>query len=184
MNSVEFQAPGIKVKAPIIVAIVASIGTIIVAGMTTFFPASTSSQTSSKISDSIKKEISVALTEFDQQLKEIQVVKLRVAELSSIPKEVKVSSELNNLSEKLTNIDNRLINLEQYLLASPDKALGLPLISKEVDNLASSVKSERVNTQTEIARIYDQNKWFIGLMFTMAISVLGLAISSLFQSKK
>jgi hypothetical protein len=151
MSSVQIEAAGIKVKAPIIVAIIASIGTIIVAGMSAFFQGATESQ---------------------------------VDKLSVLPEEVKVLVEIKKISEQLSRVDKRLFDLERYLLASPDKALALPLISKEVENLSSSVKSERVNTQTEIARIYDQNKWFIGLMFTMAISVLGLAISNLFQGKK
>jgi hypothetical protein len=36
----------------------------------------------------------------------------------------------------------------------------------------------------QIDRIYDLNKWFIGLMFTMAIGLIGLAISNFMQAQK
>ena len=54
MASVESEAAGIKVRAPIIVAIIASIGTIIVAGMSAFFQGTSDSQSALKIEDSIK----------------------------------------------------------------------------------------------------------------------------------
>lgn len=50
------------------------------------------------------------------------------------------------------------------------------------------VSSFRLLKQQEFARIgidrmYDQNKWFIGLIFTIALSVLGMSASNFFNKK-
>ena len=137
-----------------------------------------------KLEKSVREELSVAIKGLEVQLKGIDAINQRVDKLTSLPEDTKVAAQLEQLNTSIENIESRLHSLEKYLLESPDKALALPLLSKEIDSLKTNYKSERVDTDAEIARIYDQNKWFIGLMFTMAISVLGLAISNLFQGKK
>jgi len=53
-----------------------------------------------------------------------------------------------------------------------------------MENLRLSYKSDLIATKEEISRVYDLNKWFIGLMFTMTVGLLGLAISNFLRDKK
>ena len=56
--------------------------------------------------------------------------------------------------------------------------MAIPILRKDLDNAEKSIRAELRQTNSEIDRIYDQNKWFIGLMLTMALSVIGMAVSS------
>jgi len=183
-HQIEINAAGIRVRAaPIVVAIIASLATIVAASISVFFQGATDAQVSMKLENSVREELSVAIKGIEVQLNEIGAINQRIDKLTSLPENAKVSAQLEHLNTNISNIEKRLHSLEKYLLESPGKALALPLLSKEIDSLKTNYKSERVDTDAEIARIYDQNKWFIGLMFTMAVSVLGLAISNLFQGK-
>ena len=82
------------------------------------------------------------------------------------------------LRADLQSIDGRLSVIEQAVLDNPAKALQLTLLSREMDNLKANYQSSLESTRQEIGRIYDLNKWFIGLMFTMAIGLLSLAVSN------
>lgn len=45
------------------------------------------------------------------------------------------------------------------------------------------MKGDLVGTRREIERVYDLSKWFIGLMATMAVGILGLAVGNLVKTK-
>ncbi|NOQ25138.1 MAG: hypothetical protein GQ564_07220 [Bacteroidales bacterium] len=109
--------------------------------------------------------------------------------------DIQYSMVANNLTEldkrinDLKNIDvqtlkDKLNQLEMVIIENPTKALSLPLIKKDIENLMENHDIERLSIRSELNRVYDQNKWFIGLMFTMAIGLLGLATSNFYQSKK
>lgn len=74
--------------------------------------------------------------------------------------------------------------LDDAIGESPDKSLAVPLLRKDLDNLKDSYHRDLDSTQAEINRVYDQNKWFLGLMFTMALGLIGLAISNFLQLRK
>lgn len=82
------------------------------------------------------------------------------------------------LRADLQSIDGRLSVIEQAVLDNPAKALQLTLLSREMNNLKANYQSDFESMRQEIGRIYDLNKWFIGLMFTMAIGLLSLAVSN------
>jgi len=82
------------------------------------------------------------------------------------------------LREDLQSLDQRLAVIEQAVLDNPERALQLTLLNREMDNLKVKYQSDFEGIRQEIQRIYDLNKWFIGLMFTMAIGLLSLAVSN------
>jgi hypothetical protein len=67
---------------------------------------------------------------------------------------------------------------------SPEKALSVPLLRQDLENMKISYHSDGVEYTRQIDRVYDQNKWFIGLMFSMALGLIGLAISNFLQIKR
>ena len=94
------------------------------------------------------------------------------------------SKEINKILIAQQNINERLNLLEAAILNNPTTALSMPLLRKDVDNLKTQYKENKDETARHLDRMYDQNKWFIGLMFTMAIGIVGLAISNFLQSRK
>jgi len=82
------------------------------------------------------------------------------------------------LAVKIESLDKRLSGIEQAVLNNPAKALELTLLTRDMDNLKSTYQSDSERTRQEIERVYNQNNWFIGLMFTMALGLLSLAVSN------
>ena len=128
------------------------------------------------------------LNEFKLEMARLDV---RVQELQEQLKAVVEAGPPNNPSAKLAEIgatveavDNRLKALEAAIVESPSKALTIPLLRKDLDALRESQTQAVAGANDAIGRVYDLNKWFIGLMLTIAVSVLGLAISNILQARK
>ena len=50
--------------------------------------------------------------------------------------------------------------------------------------MRESNKNDINSLKDEVSRVYDFNKWFIGLIFTTIIGFLTLAVGILFQKKR
>ena len=88
------------------------------------------------------------------------------------------------VKDDLAAVQERIDNVEAVIVENPTKALSLVVLRQELDNLKSSHQEQYAAAQRDIERIYDQNKWFIGLIFTIALAMVGLAISNFMQLRK
>jgi hypothetical protein len=88
------------------------------------------------------------------------------------------------IRSQIADLTNRLGHLEAAVMADPAKALGVPLLRQDLENLRSVYLRDSETAVKQIDRIYDQNKWFIGLMGTMALGLISLAVSNFLQTKK
>lgn len=103
--------------------------------------------------------------------------------ISSLPEGHEWKTEASEIKHHVSSLSAKLTALENALTVDPSKALAVPILRKDLDNAEKNLKAELLQTRAEIDRMYDQNKWFIGLMFTIALSVLGMAASSFFNRK-
>lgn len=88
------------------------------------------------------------------------------------------------LSSQLEAVRKSQDALNEAILENPSKALSVPMIRRDLDTLDKNYREGIQRVREEVERMYDLNKWFIGLMFTMALGVLGLAIGNFIQAKK
>jgi hypothetical protein len=95
-----------------------------------------------------------------------------------------VSVQIAALRAELDGAIKRMETLENALLENPTRALSLPLLRKDLHNLEEDHQRDLDASAKAIDRIYDQNKWFIGLMFTMAVGLIGLAVSNFMQVRR
>jgi hypothetical protein len=102
----------------------------------------------------------------------------------TLSEESKVGLQLAGLRTEIEKTQSSLSKIEDVILDNPSKALSLPLLQKDMENLRQSYKTDLGATKDEISRIYDLSKWFVGLVCTMVIGLLGLAISNFLQGKK
>jgi len=91
------------------------------------------------------------------------------------------SIQLNALNNSIAESQKRLASLEGAILTNPEKALAIPLIRKDIDSLKEVQQTNVVASKQDIDRIYDQSRWFIGLMITSSIGIIALAISNYFK---
>lgn len=119
--------------------------------------------------------------EYEQLILSIDKANSSIESLSKIPDSHGWKVEASKFKTQLEQLQKKLQALENALTVSPEKALSVPILRKDLDNTEKNLRAELKQTRAEIDRMYDQNKWFIGLMFTIALSVLGIAISSFYN---
>lgn len=158
----------------------AAIGITVSLSFSLFFDKKTTytrSELSQKLVEA-EKVISSQDAQLTQLKTDINLIQSSLAALSALPEGSKWKTEASKISQDVATIDTKLSSLESALTLNPEKALAIPILRKDLDNAEKSIRAELRQTNSEIDRIYDQNKWFIGLMLTMALSVIGIAVSS------
>lgn len=130
------------------------------------------------------KYYSMLREDFESQQAEIKAIKNRIRDLTKIDPSINSGNQLVAIQSELKTVLTRIETLEKGLLANPEKALSLPLLRKDLENLEKIYKQDIEAMASNVDRVYDQNKWFIGLMFTMAIGLIGLAASNFVQARK
>jgi hypothetical protein len=92
--------------------------------------------------------------------------------------------ELAELKSQVTELNASVKNLEKVILDNPEKAISIPLLKQQLENQKDQNEKEFKYTKDEIARVYDMNKWIIGLVFGMLVSIIVLNISNLLSKNK
>src|SRR5207248_2858619 len=120
----------------------------------------------------------------EEQASTVERVSSRVKAIAQPLPESQNAVQIAAIRADLDGLDKRLKAIEQAVIDSPAKALSVPLLRQELDSLKTSSQRDLESQAKQIDRIYDQNKWFIGLMFTMAVGLIGLAVSNFLQARK
>ena len=125
-------------------------------------------------------EIKLADLSNEQQLLSKQVNKLEsaVGGLANIPLDGKIALKLKTIQGSLDKTKSEVAALDNAIMKSPEKALEMPLLRRDMDNMKETERSNIDSLKAEIDRVYGLGEWFIGLMATMAIGVLSLAITN------
>ena len=92
--------------------------------------------------------------------------------------------EFSQLKYQVTELNTSVKNLENVILDNPEKAISLLLLKQQLENQRDQNEKEYKNTKDEIARVYDINKWIIGLVIAMLVSIITLSISNLLSRNK
>ncbi len=108
--------------------------------------------------------------------KRLQSLEDRVSELSDIintsSQEMLASIGLDKVQASVKSVSSELDALKVIIVENPEKALAIPLLRKEMDELEHKHAVLAVSTKDQIDRIYDFSKWFLGLMITLAIGLI------------
>jgi len=86
--------------------------------------------------------------------------------------------ETARLATQVAELQSEVSELREAIGQSPEKALAIPMLRKDVENFREGYRRDLEATQSEINRVYDQNKWFLGLVATMALAMISLAVSN------
>lgn len=111
---------------------------------------------------------------------ELKKIKREIDKKISLVSQQFESSKFDSLSI----LSERLKIIEVYVLENPEKALSIPLIENNIEQLKRDQAALQLRMKEDLDRVYSQNQWFIGLMFTLALAVIGLAIGNFLPSKK
>ncbi len=90
--------------------------------------------------------------------------------------------EQTRLSAAVQKLDTRLSSLEAGLQETPEKALSVPLIRKDLSDLERRMVESRAMDRSEIDRIHDEQKWILGGIGAAALAVLVGSIKIILNS--
>lgn len=89
--------------------------------------------------------------------------------------------EIVAIKSSIDSIDKRLGVLEKAISDNPEKALSIPLLRKDQENMVKSIEGNRVYASVELSRIYDQQKWILGGIGTVLLAAITGLISVLYK---
>lgn len=112
---------------------------------------------------------------------ELRSLKTDLQNVASLPHDAKVAIQLQQTQKAIKDIAERQEKLEQVILANPAKALEIPLLQRDLENVKSAQQANLTAVKEGVDRIYDLNKWLLG---AMAISIVTLAISNFLKGKE
>jgi hypothetical protein len=165
------------------VAVTAAIATI-AGAISFFFDASSKSPHLSAIETQLSVDIDKLKNSVANQQRAIEDISSRLQAITSATGQSPTDIQIASVRAELATTAKRVDGLDAAILDSPTKALSIPLLRQELQGVKTNYQRDIESYNKQIDRIYHQNKWFIGLMFSMAIGLIGLAISNFIQARK
>lgn len=89
-------------------------------------------------------------------------------------------AEITALKSEVTTMHSSLDALDAALITTPDKALSLPLLRKDLDDFRSASQRDVDSIRLEMGRAYELNKWLIGFLL---LAVIGSIVNNLIQAR-
>lgn len=117
------------------------------------------------------------ITEITQQLRVIQKAQESIGRL---PSNEQSAVQQRALVGRIDGLEKRLSALEAALMTSPEKALSVPIMRRDLDNMRETNAQSLTSIKASVDQIYDLSKWLLG---ALAVGVLSLAIANFFTKK-
>lgn len=81
----------------------------------------------------------------------------------------------------MKSIDERLAILERSISENPEKALSIPMLRKDQENMSRAIDGNKIAVSAELTRIYDQQKWILGGIGTVLFAAVTALLTALFK---
>ncbi|HEX2076422.1 MAG TPA: hypothetical protein VHG08_01900 [Longimicrobium sp.] len=109
---------------------------------------------------------------------ELQRTRDQIAALARAPAGSELGVRINRLTVAVEDLQKRQLRLETAIGADPARALEVPLLRRDLENVRAAQTQYYEALRADVNRVYDMNKWLLG---AMAIAVVTLGISSLWK---
>ena len=124
------------------------------------------------------------LTDLERKLdineRALSDVQARLAALSTPSDPAIVGAKLQAAEIALTTLQEELRGMEAAVGESPEKALAVPLLRKDMDALRASGSESLAAVEADLERQYDLMKWILG---TFALGMLTVVITVVTASR-
>jgi hypothetical protein len=120
--------------------------------------------------------------ELENLKSELSESRATVLALQKPSSEIGLSTEQAKITSTIVSFEKRLSAIESAILESPERALSIPLIRKDVGDLSKRSEEFRSTVKAEIDRLYEQQKWMLGGIGTVLLAITGGAITIILRS--
>jgi len=138
---------------------------------------STISSTATNI-PSIDLELNKIKTDISDLANKLSLLSKSTNEISNLNADTLMTFQIQQIRNDLNTIKGKITQFEDIFLTDPEKAISLVLLKKDFESLKVEYESDLEKNKVEIDRIYNQNNWFIGLLFAMALGLFTTVLSS------
>ncbi len=112
--------------------------------------------------------------------KEINDIRDSLQNVPKLSEGSKLSLQLKQIQKSVADIQSREESLERAILVNPSKALEIPLIQRDLENIKVTEQANIVLLREGVDRVYDLTKWLLG---AMAVSIITLGIGNFVKEK-
>lgn len=125
--------------------------------------------------------LELRLAQQQQQIDQLrQQVQAAIAQTQAQTPTGRVPPNLVALEKRIAAVEAQENRMSAVVLATPEKALTLPMMRRDIDDLKANSALAADQLRRDIDRVYDLNKWIIG---GLGAGVLSLAVSQFIRRK-
>lgn len=86
------------------------------------------------------------------------------------------------IAADVESLNNRMNSLSMAIMASPERAIAIPLLRRDIDGISQRMEELRIQGKSDMDRLYEQQKWMLGGIGTVLLAVAAGAISIILRS--
>lgn len=111
---------------------------------------------------------------------EVAGLKKAQEDIGRLPAPDRLAVQNTAIMSRMSLIEQRQQRLEQAISNSPEKALALPMMRRDIDNMRENNTTNLAALKQNVDQVYDLTKWLLG---ALAVGVFSLAIANFFTKK-
>lgn len=112
--------------------------------------------------------------------KEVQALQRDQDNLTQLPKDDRIAIRLAQITTRMDAISARQTKLEEAIQRSPDEALTMPLMKRDIENIKEGNQQSITMIKASVDQIYDLTKWLLG---ALTLGVLSLVLTTFFPKR-
>lgn len=94
---------------------------------------------------------------------------------------IALQARTDSINTTISLLNQKLDALSSVITSTPEKALALPLIKEDVEDLRAESGRQADEIRGEMNRMYDMNKWLMGLILA---ALVGTIVNNVIQARK
>ena len=134
---------------------------------------------SSEVSESEFGDLSADVDQLKEMLAQLEET---FDSLKTKIPESELAVKQSAIDAKLKGVTSKVSKLEDAILEDPSKALAVPLLQKDVRDLAIRHKDAKAASRAEFDRLYAQQTWMLSGIGTVLLAVAGASITMFIKS--
>ena len=91
-----------------------------------------------------------------------------------------ISLDANDVSQ----LSDRMQKIENWVVLEPEQAVAIPLLKKDIQELARTVDRNQNSADREIGRIYSNAQWFIATLLAVIVGIAAPFVGNLMRARK
>jgi hypothetical protein len=153
------------------VAAIVSVGSIAVVGFSFIEDTRYTRDQQADLLRSIQMQIDSTNKDFRTTRSQLQELTARIDAFANPSPESANAVAIASMAAKLETFETKLSAVEAAFTDNIEKALSLPLLRKDVQQLDERFQISRTELTSQVDRVYDLFKWFIPALAGLAISI-------------